>query len=77
MSESHIAETKTDILAALSHPEGSEGLYLENLQIVHEEEDRSPVRGTQLEILDALRELIEENKVKTDETGEKVIFSLA
>ncbi|MCB0331797.1 MAG: hypothetical protein KDD70_19145 [Bdellovibrionales bacterium] len=77
MSDENKQITKSDILSALSHAEASDGLYLENLQVVHEEEERNPVRGTQLEILDALKELIAEGKVKTDESGEKVIFSLA
>ena len=68
--------TREDILSALSHPEASDGLYLDNLQVVHEEEDRLPVRGTQLEILDALKDLIEEGMVRTDDSGEKVIFYL-
>ncbi|MGA1191475.1 MAG: hypothetical protein ACO3XO_04260 [Bdellovibrionota bacterium] len=68
--------TREDILTALSHPEASDGLYLDNLQVVHEEEDRLPVRGTQLEILDALKGLIEEGKVRTNDSGEKVIFYL-
>ncbi len=68
--------TKQDILQALSHPEASDGLYLENLQVVHEEEERVPVRGTQLEILEGLKELIDEGKVSADESGEKVIFML-
>ena len=76
MTESNKEATKQDILSALSHAEASDGLYLENLQIVHEEEERIPVRGTQLEILDALKDLIEDGKVSTDESGEKVIFSL-
>ncbi|MCB0319392.1 MAG: hypothetical protein KDD60_00620 [Bdellovibrionales bacterium] len=67
---------KNDILSALSHPEASDGLYLENLQVVHEEEERAPVRGNQLEILEALKELIHEGKVRTDDSGEKVIFLL-
>jgi len=76
MTESHKESTKQDILAALSHPEGEEGLYLDNLQVVHEEEERAPVRGTQLEILEALKELMGQGKVRTDESGEKVIFFL-
>lgn len=69
-------EIKHDILTALAHPEAEEGLYLNNLLVVHEEEERRPVRGTQLEVLDALKELIESGKVATDESGEDVIFSL-
>ncbi len=71
-----INSIKSDILAALSHPEAEEGLYLNNLQVVHEEESREPVRGTQLEILDALKELIGEGKVGTREDSKEVIFYL-
>ncbi len=75
--ENDIEQVKQDILQALSHPEAEDGLYLNNLQVVHEEEERRVVRGTQLEILEALKMLIEEGRVKTDESGEDVIFSLA
>ena len=69
-------DIKSDILSALSHPEAEEGLYLNNLLVVHEEEERCPVRGTQLQVLDALKALIDAGKVVTDESGEDVIFSL-
>lgn len=74
--ENNIEQVKADILQALSHPEAEDGLYLNNLQVVHEEEERPIVRGTQFEILEALKSLIEEGRVKTDESGEEVIFSL-
>jgi len=67
---------KKQILLALSHPEAESGLYLNNLQATHEEEERTPVDGTQLEILEALRQLIEEGKVSTNDEGEQVIFYL-
>lgn len=67
---------KEDILEALAHPEAEDGLYLNNLQAVHEEEERKPVRGTQYQILEAMKDLIEEGKVSTDDSGEEVIFML-
>jgi len=67
---------KQDILIALQHEEAEEGLYLNNLQVVHEEEERPPVRGSQQQILEALKELISEGKISTDESGEEVIFLL-
>ncbi|MCB0321810.1 MAG: hypothetical protein KDD60_12860 [Bdellovibrionales bacterium] len=76
MDPTNKEHTKEDILKALSHPEASDGLYLENLQVVHEEEDRIPVRGTQFEILEALKEMIDDGLVETDESSEKVIFFL-
>lgn len=68
---------KGQILRALSHPEGEEGLYLSNLQFVHESEERPAVQGDQLHVLDALKELISEGRVVTDESGESVVFKLA
>ena len=69
-------EIKQKILTALAHPEAEEGLYLNNLQVVHEEEERPPVPGTQLEILDALKELIGEGRVRMDDSGATTIFHL-
>jgi hypothetical protein len=71
-----IEAIKNAIIEALSHPEAEDGLYLNNLQVVHEEEERPPVPGTQLEILDVLRDLISEGRVYTNEEGEDVIFLL-
>lgn len=75
-SENHTSLIKEDIITALSHPEAEDGLYLNNLQVVHEEEERLQVRGTQLEILDALKELIAEGLVVTNEEGQDVVFQL-
>lgn len=68
---------KNEIIDALSHPEAEAGLYFENLGEVHEDEERNGVSGSQVEILDALRELIEEGRVAVDDSKEKVVFSLA
>lgn len=67
---------KAQIIEALRHPEAEEGLYFDNFSQLHEEDERAPVIGEDLEILDALRELIEEGKVTTDESAKEVIFFL-
>ena len=67
---------KKQILAALSHPEAEEGLYFRNLTVLHEEDDRDPVEGTQVEILDALKELLAEQQIRMDDSGKEVIFFL-
>lgn len=72
-----ITAIKEQVLKALNHPEAEDGLYFNNLWIEHEDEERPLVEGTQEEILDALKELIAEGKVYTDESGEEVIFFAA
>lgn len=69
-------KTKRQIITALSHPEAEEGLYFNNFQTLHEEDERIVVEASELEILDALRELIAEGKVVTDESGTEVVFLL-
>ena len=64
------------ILLALSHPEAEEGLFLENFYHLHEEDQRQRIDASELSILDALKELIAEGKVETDECGENVVFKL-
>lgn len=65
---------KAQILEALNHPEAEEGLYFRNFTNLHEEDERQIIEGDELEILDALRELIDEERVRVDETGKEVIF---
>lgn len=65
---------KQQILEALRHPEAEEGLYFRNFTILHEEDERPIVEGNQLEILEALKELIEAEKVRVDESGKDVVF---
>lgn len=67
---------KTAILQALQHPEAEEGLYFRNFYHLHEEDERNAVVGDEVEILDALHELVQEGKVKMDESGEEVIFQM-
>lgn len=66
--------TKQQILAALSHPEAEEGLYFQNLYALHEDEERPAVESSQQEILDALKDLIREKKVRVNNEGESPIF---
>ena len=68
---------KQQIITALLHPEAEEGLYFRNFTILHEEDERPAVEGDQLEILEALRELIDEHRVRVDETGKEVVFFAA
>ncbi len=70
-------QIRAQILAALAHPEAQDGLYFRNLYHLHEEDLRDPVEGTQEEILEELRALIVDKKVRIDESGEEVIFFLA
>lgn len=67
---------KSQIIAALSHPEAEQGLYLDNLLYVHEDEERPLVDAEQEDVLDCLKDLISEGKVKMDDEGEKIIFML-
>ncbi len=72
----NIKVIKQEILSALSHPEAENGLYFSNLYVLHEEEERPAVSGTQVEILDALKDLIQEGKISADESGHEVRFIL-
>ncbi len=67
---------KAQIVAALTHPEAEAGLYFDNLCHPHEEDERPDVSGTELEVLDALKELINEGKVVTDDSGDDIVFML-
>lgn len=67
---------KREILAALSHPEAEDGLYFNNLIIVHEEEERPIVRGEEGEVVEALRELVKAGTVETTGNGPETIYKL-
>lgn len=67
---------KSQILEALGHPEAEEGLYFRNFWNLHEEDERPKVEGDEVEILDALRELLDEGKILMDESGKEVVFQL-
>jgi hypothetical protein len=68
---------KNQILIALAHQEAEEGLYFRNFANLHEEDERDPVEGDEVAILDALSELMREGKVVADESGDEIIFALA
>lgn len=75
--DSRLKKITGQILSALSHPEAQDGLYFRNLFHLHEEDQRDAVEGEEDEILDALRLLIDQDKVRVDESGEEVIFFIA
>ena len=67
---------KHQILRALEHSEAEEGLYFRNFTLLHEEDQRPAVLADEVQILDALKELIQEGKVRMDDSGKEVIFFL-
>lgn len=67
---------KKEILAALSHPEAEDGLYFNNLIVVHEEEERPIVRGEESEIMLVLRQLVSSGEVETSGAGQETIYKL-
>ena len=67
---------RKQILAALSHPEAEDGLYFNNLVVVHEEEERPIVEGEEAEIRGVLKEMVGEGVVKSSGEGAQEIFSL-
>ena len=75
-NKSKSSPLKQQILAALSHAEAEDGLYFENLLIVHEAEERPIVDGSEEDVLEALAEMIAEGSIETDESGAKVVFKL-
>lgn len=70
------ADIKREILAALSHPEAEDGLYFNNLIIVHEEEERPIVRGEEAEVVEALKDLVKAGTVETSGSGNETIYRL-
>jgi hypothetical protein len=70
------ADIKREILAALSHPEAEDGLYFNNLIIVHEEEERPIVRGEEAEVKEALSELVKAGTVEIHGAGPETIYKL-
>lgn len=67
-------QLKRQIIEALQHPEAQEGLYFRNFYQLHEEDERTVVEGDQVQILDALKELIADGRVTMEEGGKEVIF---
>ena len=71
-----LRKVKEQVLAALRHPEAEEGLYFRNFRHLHEEDERPAVEADQVDLLEALHELIGEGKVHMDESCEEVVFFL-
>lgn len=65
---------KQQILAALSHPEADEGLFFTNLYYLHEEDERPQVEASEELILEAIKELLSEQKIRVDDSQEQLIF---
>lgn len=67
---------KNQIVEALSHPEAEDGLYFNNLIVVHEEEERAIVAGDEREIRSALEQLKQAGRIEVLGDGEAAIFQL-
>jgi hypothetical protein len=68
---------RKQILAALSHPEAEDGLYFNNLIVVHEEEERPIVEGDEGVIRATLAEMVKDGLIRSTGEGTQEIFSLA
>jgi hypothetical protein len=77
MDGRELNEIKQQILAALRHPEAEDGLYFNNLIVVHEEEERPPVAGKDSQVRQALLELIENGDIVSSGDGDHTIFRMA
>jgi len=73
----NLAQIKSQILTALGHKEASDGLYFRNFQLLHEEDERPAVEGSQVELLEALKELLQDEVITMDDSGEEAIFHLS
>ena len=67
MVEQDMDSIKGQIINALQHPEAEEGLYFHNLFHLHEEDERPAVIAPQEDILEALKELMNEGKIQMSE----------
>lgn len=74
--DKHLEPIKEEILRSLAHQEAEEGLYFRNFLVLHEEDERPAVHGSEIEILDALKQLLHEGQVDMDDSGSEVIFHL-
>lgn len=75
--QNRLAKIRQEIITALSHPEASDGLYFRNFQNLHEADDRPSVGGDEIEVLEALKQLIAEGVVTVDDSHKEMIFFLA
>ena len=70
-------EVKSQVLQALKHDEAEDGLFFRNFFHLHEVDEREPVRASETQLLEALKELVTEGKVKIDDSGDELVFKLA
>ena len=72
-----IRETiREQILAALKHSEAEDGLYFNNLIVVHEEEERPIVEGTEMDVQRVLDTMVEEGELSVVGEGSQRIYSI-
>lgn len=67
---------RKQIIAALSHPEAEDGLYFNNLIVVHEEEERPIVEGEESAVREVLHKMVQEGVVTSTGEGAQQIFKL-
>jgi hypothetical protein len=70
----NLQRIKGEILEALGHIEAEDGLYFNNLIVVHEDEERVVVSGEEREVLQALNDLAKEGRIEIEGEGETAIF---
>ncbi len=68
---------REQILAALRHPEAEDGLYFNNLIVVHEEEERPIVEGHENDIQAVLDSMISEGELSVVGEGPQRIYAIA
>ena len=72
-----IRETiREQILAALKHSEAEDGLYFNNLIVVHEEEERPIVEGAEADVQKVLDAMVEAGELSVVGEGSQKIYSL-
>ena len=72
-----IRETiREQILAALKHSEAEDGLYFNNLIVVHEEEERPIVEGAEADVQRVLDAMVEAGELSVVGEGSQKIYSL-
>ena len=69
-------DVKSQILAVLLHPEAEDGLYFSNFIHLHEEDERPAVSADEETLLEALKLLVSEGRVRVEETEKGPVFSL-
>jgi hypothetical protein len=68
---------REQILAALRHPEAEDGLYFNNLIVVHEEEERPIVEGHENDIQAVLDSMISEGVLSVVGEGTQRIYAIS